>query len=89
MELKLYFTSQEMKDYLRLKNYIVETISSWQPLNEYHGKTSYIKVQLDITYLEGQRPTKSELEKEERYIRMNWGVENIFVQEIKTRFLKG
>lgn len=87
MELKLYFTKEEIEKYLRDKGFTIETIPSWNSINEYQGKISYENVEIKIAYID--RPDQEFLERSSRDIKMKFGIEEIFSNEIKQQLLNG
>lgn len=87
MELKLYFSEEEMIDYLKKKGYTIEEVDSWYSQNEYHNRVEHYDCKVKIAYAYRERPSNTELEGDNYSINSKYGIENVFKNKIKKRIL--
>lgn len=85
--MNLHFTDKEKESFLKNKNYIIEKITSWRSQNEYHGKVSFIDVELTIAFKEDEPLTEEQLEYAENRL-SGYTVDSIFRKELKKSLLK-
>lgn len=87
MELKLYFTDEEMTSYLMHYGYNVETVRVYDNVTEYHNSVERHEFDKKIAYLDGEMPYEegddmywSAALQESEYTK-------VFTQEIKEKLL--
>lgn len=63
MELKLYFSDEEMRDFLKRKDYVVKNVKTCNYQSEYHNKVSFYDCEVAVAYKSTEKPSKELLEK--------------------------
>jgi len=86
--IKLYFTDEEMTDFLIKRGYNVTSAKCWYSQSEYHNDVSFHDSDVMIAYKE-KDTSFSDIEGGEAYrIEVKHGVEQIFHKELKTSLLE-
>lgn len=86
MELNLYFSEEEMTDFLKRKGYTVKDIKTWYNQSEYHNSFSIHKCKVKIAYR--KKPLKELLERDKYSIESRIGLETIFRKEMLKKMLE-
>ncbi len=87
MKMDLYFTVEEMCDFLKKKDYTIEKIKTWNSHNTYHNqvensyKDVYVAYQNTFDVFNSTDGTYRDLSVEK------YKVENVFKKEIKEKLL--
>jgi len=83
----LYFSNEEMTDFLIKRGYNVSTAKCWYSQSAYQGKLDYFDTNVMIAYKE-KEISFSDIEGEEVYsIETKYGLENVFEKEVKKSIL--
>ncbi len=83
MELKIYFSEQEMLEMLKDIGYQSEVIDSFFPRPEYHNNVAFVDIDLTIVYKE--RPNIGKTRNDFYTLEKEYGVEATFLREMKER----
>lgn len=85
--MELYFTEEEMKDFLRKQGYDIKTIKTWRSYNTYHNQVENNSLDLSIA-LKGDLNEFNNSDGEYRYDSVTkYSVTTVFTKEIKNKLL--
>lgn len=86
MELKIYFDENEIIDLLTSKGYTIETVTGWESRTVYHNDVEFEDVPVLIAYKTHiGKPDKKELGESAYWLQNKYGINNVFLKEIKQR----
>jgi hypothetical protein len=84
--LKLYFTKDEMRDFLVKEGYIIKSVKTWTSYNTYHNQVDGNQFNVDVAVKDSNE--FQDLDKEYNFITIDkYQIETVFQQEIKSKLL--
>jgi len=85
MELKLFFSNEEMIQSLKRLGYSIETVKSWESRSVYHNNVEFDDKDVVIAFKEP--PLKEDLTKDAYTISCKYGIEQTFRRELRDKIL--
>jgi len=84
----LYFTKEEMCDFLTKEGYTIETIKTWRSYNTYHNQVENTTYKVEVAY-KGTFDVFNSVDGSYRDDSVtNYKVENVFKKVLKEKLLK-